>query len=397
MLNNTKIKKYEILYLAAYIIYIVLRIINNSLLQFKVPENTTFYTHWIILALLSLSFIVRRRFTGKTLRFAMGIVAISLIVYLFNPNVDFLCIIGFIVLCPFINFERIIKVSIATNTIMIIIVYLLCRMNYIEDLLYRHVSFNGISYAHSYGFVYYSNAPFIILFLSCMVLYFNKSIRTYIILTIINTIAYFVFTAKLPFVAYIIMILLSIIMYRPSVVEKTKKILCFLPCVFSIISIGISLAYTPNNRLISSLNVIFNTRISQGKDGLLRYGLSIFGQPIEMTGSYKATYAWQEGMSNFFIDNDYIYMLLAYGIIFYLLILALYSMIIKRYSYNGDIKLLIWSLTTIIFALINSTLISVDFNPILLIGVNQIFNQGNKRTRVLPNSIRSYKGHLKRS
>lgn len=374
-------------YIMAYVVFMLLRVVNNSLLQNLISENFTFITHWFVLLLLVVSYALSRKINRTFFIQTLSLGMLSLIIYLFSRNVDFLCIVFFMICAININENLIIKSSLITNTVLIMIVFYLCNLGIIEDLTYKHSSFLGISMAHSYGFVYYSNAPFMLLFMSLMLIYFYNNVKTYILVIAVNTIAYIKFTAFLPFMAFILSMILLFILRRQATIDATKRLVISLPILLAGLSIGLSLMYSENSKIMRLADTIVNTRISQGHRGLFEYGIKPFGQVIEMFGSYKMTYggAW-ESHSNFFIDNDYLFVLLVYGFLFFALLLYLYYKQIRFFINNNQRVLLVWTITSLVFALINSTLISIDFNPILLVGISMMY-KNMKRNRIFKNDI----------
>ena len=67
--------------------------------------------------------------------------------------------------------------------------------------------------------------------------------------------------------------------------------------------------YRPDMVFLEKLNHILNNRISLGHRGLTEYGLSIWGQKIEMIGGGYGTKAG----TYFFVDNGYLHLALLYG------------------------------------------------------------------------------------
>ena len=129
------------------------------------------------------------------------------------------------------------------------------------------------------------------------------------------------------------------------------------------------------------LDSAFNHRISMGHKALVTSDIGFFGTNIIQQGTYSLLYNknfdWDLGY--FFIDNDYIYIFITYGVVLCSVILFIYYYSIKRMTKENNVKLFVWVVVTLIFALVNSSLISIEFNPLILVLVSLFFKKKEKK------------------
>ena len=120
-----------------------------------------------------------------------------------------------------------------------------------------------------------------------------------------------------------------------------------------------------------------------GHFALENYGISLFGQKIIFQGTYALTYGknvdWDIGY--FFIDNDYLLLIITYGLFLSIIIMMIYCHSIKNTIENKNYKLFIWTISTLIFAFVNSSLISIEFNPILLVFMSLYYSDKSVMTK----------------
>ncbi|RHB40471.1 hypothetical protein DW886_21430 [Enterocloster aldenensis] len=390
------IKLSEVTFIIGYGLYILYRALFGSAFQEILSGNIKRSLKILVLFILIIAYFAKRKVSVKSFYQTIGLLALGVFTYAFCESTDLICIILLFITSYSVDISKIIKSSIIINTIMIVLVFTFNRIGVLPDYTYSHYSVleKTIVQAHTYGFLHYSTPAFMILFLSFMVLYFKRSTIVYTILFGINLITYSIFTARLPFFIFIITLLLIFVFNKAHIVKlignKLRKFISLLPFVFITISYLLCWFYNSGNYIFTIMNAITSNRLLQGNVGLNEYGIHLFGTPIEMAGTYALKYGALQGqsMSNYFyLDNDYLYSLIYYGVIFTVLILFVYSSLVDYSLKEGNTFIFIWSIMTLVFALINSTLLIVEYNPLIFLGIkvllkeqkiNFIFNNRDK-------------------
>ena len=122
--------------------------------------------------------------------------------------------------------------------------------------------------------------------------------------------------------------------------------------------------YNPENPLLSRINTILNTRLSLGKKGFRKYGVSLLGTTVK----YKTTGGKLEEVKNYFnLDSSYLMILINFGILMFLVLLALFVWSSYRAREEQDVLLLL--LLTVIAAesFMENRLIQAQYDIFLLI------------------------------
>ena len=77
-------------------------------------------------------------------------------------------------------------------------------------------------------------------------------------------------------------------------------------------AILLSIIYTPTNPILFMLNQVLSSRLSLAHTGILRYGLKLFGNPVEWSGG---RYGIERFDTYFYVDSSYVNIALTYGMI----------------------------------------------------------------------------------
>ena len=119
--------------------------------------------------------------------------------------------------------------------------------------------------------------------------------------------------------------------------------------------------YNPNNSFLKILDQIVSGRLEFGKQGLTQYGFSLFGQQVEMVGNGGTTVQLKD---YFFVDCSYLYIFLRYGVLFLLIVLAVYMLCCRKFQ--SDPYFLIAIILISINCMIAHHLIELSYNPFAL-------------------------------
>ena len=107
---------------------------------------------------------------------------------------------------------------------------------------------------------------------------------------------------------------------------------------------------------MSKLNSMISGRIALNYEAFQRYDLNLFGRLIIP----------HEGGTYFFLDAGYSYELFGCGIVFYIVILAMYSYM-HYYACKTDNKpLFIWLTTLMVFGIVGDIWVGISYTAIIL-------------------------------
>jgi len=137
----------------------------------------------------------------------------------------------------------------------------------------------------------------------------------------------------------IMIVLLSIYLQ----LKKTKPIGTFIKWgavfsipIFAIMSIWATYAYEPSDPIWFIINFLVSNRLNHGADALYEFGITWFGQPVEMYGAIDAG-----GLAEYnYVDSSYVQYFICYGVLFTIIIVYLFFIMTKRAAQRGDNTLL---------------------------------------------------------
>lgn len=387
-MNKKKIRVSDIFFLFGYMLYIIYRILYSSAYITILGSTLRQGLKVLLICALFMSILVNLRISKKNAMLFIMVLSVAFLTYFFCKSIDIVCIMLMLVSSYKTDFNNIIKICFFTNIFMLILVLCGSVTGVIPDYTYSHYSLITKQWEkiHAYGFLHYSTPAFIILYLSIIILYLHQSKMIYGILAVINFGTFYLFSAKLPFFVFCIIGVLFVwkngrtILFRIN--NISKFIFQFTPFIAAIITFILCELYSKGGTFWKVVNDLFSNRLSQGNLAIKRNGIHFFGTYFDMGGVYSIKYGNLRGvdMSNyFFIDNDYLLMLLRYGVALSCIVFLIYGFILTKSITCNEKIIFVWCLATLIFAMVNSILINVEYNPLIFWGVKAITLNTNNR------------------
>ena len=181
----------------------------------------------------------------------------------------------------------------------------------------------------------------------------------------VNYIIYQISRVRLVYYLEYMVIALYIVFVKYEWIPFAKRALYDLHMmVFPVVFvgwIGFNRIYNQSNDWMAKINDILTNRLALGYQALTQYDPTLFGQYIKM-GTIKV----EGGKYYFYIDSGFLYSFMAYGLVFTIAVLVMYSMISRYAAKENQRVLLVWLWAVLIFSLVNNTWLDVGFNPILM-------------------------------
>lgn len=231
--------------------------------------------------------------------------------------------------------------------------------------------------AYALGFAYYSNIPYILLvaLLAFFWLANSRKKENIILLTSIplQILIYKISTTRLVLAIYSIFIV-TVILSRILNSNRKHKILMFFstimfPCA-AIMTFFVSIYYAKNG-FFMSLNKLLNNRLEFNARAFITYKISIIGEKIITSNEgFDANYVNRY----FYVDSGYVYSLISYGIVFFIILMVLYSLLSRKAIRDNDIKLAIWCFIICLFSVINNIMFKISINPLPILALNAVTN-----------------------
>lgn len=177
-----------------------------------------------------------------------------------------------------------------------------------------------------------------------------------IVAAMLNLWVYLKTVTRLPFVIVTLFLVFYVLCEKLKInVLKNNRIVTFLMTLLfpiaGILTYVLSNMYDVSNVKWIALNELVNNRLLMNKMGLERFGLTLFGQTIVSNTDMKSG-------EYFFIDSGYMNLLLRNGIVVFVLILVLYTFLLRNSIKMQNRVLAIWLICVCIYSIVNGILLS---------------------------------------
>lgn len=264
-----------------------------------------------------------------------------------------------------INFKKIIKTFLYTNTSIVVFVVTSFKIGIISEVVSNR---NGIL-RHSFGFGWPTDFVSMIVYILLADLYLaliekKRMLFREVLYILLAVFTYSYCNSRMGSFYIILLVPLSAYFYwwqikqRKIKFEFVKKYF-FIIC--TILSILIVLLYknNPNNIFMYNLNNLSSNRLALTVDNLNLHGLTIWGQYIYNQADSSVS-PWN------FIDSVYWAFLIEYGVILFVLFECIYIKAIKRFISSRQNMLIIILMLLCLMAVFEIHFYALEYNIFLL-------------------------------
>lgn len=233
---------------------------------------------------------------------------------------------------------------------------------------------NGIRERKGLGYSVWSILPFQFFSLCILYIYFHKKkVRLYKVI-LINIAAIYIGIVTDTKTSIIATVFCTLVIYGMQNIHikswKRLRWMMILPEMLAAVSFLITYFFTKGNFFLEKINLLLNHRFMYQSFGLNRYGISLFANPNVEISMIEGNY--------FGIDNQYMNLLITWGVAALIIVLLIYSYLISYCIKYKNIKLLVIVLSMLMIAMIWSRLI-VLIEAEYLVCFGEVF--ANKRIR----------------
>ncbi len=353
----------EIMFLLLYALYAVASLIDSSLIEFGTGIKLVRYAEMLGLVILFCKMYVHKKWE---IYLTVIFVAVFGVVAHNVNQTQLLLVVGLLVCAKATSFRRIVATSLLSTVFSLCVIVGSCLIGLIPDYTYER--WDGL--VHSYGFSYYSEIPFILLFAMMEYMYLRKKKLKWIELAILCGASYVVFKMfmlRLAFVLTLLCIVLYIIVVKYPLINLRWKIVGFITktgfTICAAVSILLAYFYNADSSWMAKIDELLSTRLYNGHQAFERYDLSFLGQWIQMTGNTEMNH--MNGKEYFYIDCGYLFSFISYGILFTIVMICLFTFIFDRSRLLDNKMLFVWAVIIMLFSMINNTWIVVRYNPFI--------------------------------
>lgn len=287
---------------------------------------------------------------------------ITFLVILGNDNVNFIFYTILLMLSSKrIDVNKIIKVTFYLQLILLCITVLPAALG----IIYNEAQYseNGSRLRHLLGFRYCTDSANFYLSVILEYIYLYREKRIGIIKSIVFIlIGYYIFIQTDTKEAFLLIVLAFVIerIFRPFDFRKSYTLRGFIKYqywIYAFLSIIVSGLYVKDGSF-EKINVALNSRLDLANQGLMKWGVKIFGVSVKWIS---------KGDAYNYIDSSFINVLICYGILMFLFLLIGYTTIGCRAIEENDQRLyavlIIWG----IHAMINPQIYLIWYNPFLFL------------------------------
>lgn len=370
----------QIVYLCLFVAYVVRKYLESTALEWSLPAN-----YEQVIRMMMIAFVIIRvleqiwlhKTNMKEIAVMIVIVAVSAVSAYFSNEIMIFDLALFIVGAKGVEFKKICFTYLCVAIIIQILALILVNQQYIPDYVYN----SGKGIRHSLGICYPTDLAAHVLFISLVYICFRNKKITFFEITAMFVVSLWVYNKTYARNDLICMLAMCVLAYIVKGLQlgrisltKYKKIwiVSFAVVLLFIVSMLIAVFYSENNQILLKLNQLLENRLSLSSIAYHNYGFSLFGKQIAEVGMGFGT-AWTENY--FFIDSSYARIVLKYGIVFAIMVSALYVAVFKKaVEYKRDFYV-VALLITLLFAINEHHFYELSFNPIWLMLFSRVYKE----------------------
>ena len=351
----------QILYYAAVLIFLINRLINLSLFSNYIPNIVNDFAFFLILIITAISFYGRRKRKTKILIIVTSLILMAMLLYI-KSKLSILMVILFIIITAYkYDLIGIFKFQLFIIVFGTLLIVLSSLLGIIPNQIFDR---NGVN-VKAFGFFNYATIPYLIFAVNILFLYLNKLNRQKIsIIILVDIITFSLFQNRLMFIIEILYFIFRYVLIKIDL-YKLRKIFISFPWLMCFFTYLLSKKYDETNSLMYHINSLLSGRLYYNFNALESFDIQLFGKYIFMRGNLPI--GAHSNLPYFYIDSGYIFSLISYGLIFTIIIMLMYSIIIKYAIDTKNVSLLTTILIICIANIINNVWVSLLYCPFILL------------------------------
>lgn len=265
----------------------------------------------------------------------------------------------------------VIKISFILQALILTIMVMFSQMGIIDDYIWEP----DIRPRHFLGFSWVTTSAILYFFILLEYIYLKNGKLTFvefIILFGIDIWFYHMTDSRMAFLLSAAFLTFFFLMGKyiqnGGFTIKIRKLLYISPGFIAAFAIALHVAYDSSSALFVELNDLLSGRLRLGNQAIKDYGISLFGQKIEWVGFSITEHL--KGNYNY-VDCSYVQILVEYGPIFLLIVIILYSAIIKGAVMYREYHLC-WIILFILgFSITEPRLVNLAYNPFPILCITE--------------------------
>lgn len=309
--------------------------------------------------------VIGKKYSLKELT-AIFIIGIYMLVVSYqSKTMGYMTYFIYIVTSKGVNYNTIIKFVLLSFIVSTAFVLILTAFGIIKD----HIYSLNIRNRHGLGFNWTTVFPNMFMYMTLYLIYIRKSRITFYEVFIVLSIAIFCYImtdTKSAFALTVLSILSAYLLKYSKVLFKYHKlynyIALILPVLMAMFIIIISYCYNGDNIIMAKINSILTGRLLLGKNAIEEFGFTFMARTLPLVGGEPL-----DGSTYNFVDSSFLLYLLSFGIIFFILLMALLEYFAYLINLKKDTYMLLVFCIFIIHSTFDPQLLNLCFNYFLLV------------------------------
>ncbi len=370
------IPKDHVLFCAAFALFVFLRLCENMIpiaraLFYDRELNLIFkLLRYAAYGICVARIFYTSRFEKRRLLLFMGAALICLIAARSSGEMGIFLYMFLFVAADGVGSETLIRMVMYIQGIVSCAVLLLAALGLFEN----YVKVEATRDRYFLGFSWTTTPTILFLFMIWEFIYLHKgrlSLAQTAVMTAISLWLFGMTGTRFAFLVQLLTILFFTVFGRFLDAEPGKipalfyRLFPAVPWLFAGLAIAGTCFYNRSSAVWLRLNTLLNNRLVLGQDAIREHGISLFGTPIKWYGFSL------EGSNELYnyVDSSYVRILLNYGVVFLLLLLAVYSYILYQAVKTRQFWLG-WILIFLLgFCITEPRLLDFTYNPFVLLCV----------------------------
>lgn len=367
----------SLLYYVALIIYISYTLWENTLFtadtDLSTPRLIVFFA---VVALLSIKFLIDKNY--KHIVPFLFIMALFIWVGLNVTNVrELILIIFFMFEARNVDLNKAFRIYAR----ILLIGSLITVTASLFGLIGQQITSNG---RHFLGFTWTTYAPNILMTILMAWAYIHKKNRntmfTLSVLILIDIFYFFATKTKASCIENILLLVMTALYDSKILKIPQNRFLKFIIMFIFPIMFGITMLFTfyyPKVGWLQQFNSMFlNNRLNYNLVAFTKYPVNMFGNLMSWNMSES------NGIGYFYVDSSYVQILLQYGVVVFVFILAIFTLLMREYIKNNDTMGVICLSIIALHSITDPQLFILMYNPFLLSAGKIIFKGFKKHKQI---------------
>ncbi|MCD8206831.1 MAG: hypothetical protein LUD72_02730 [Bacteroidales bacterium] len=375
------------LYLLAFSIFLCGESLSTTM--FSIPGRVYLVIKVVAVVLVAAKMILFDRYRARSFWFMVCLLGVGALIIVSSGYTEAFFWIAMVLGAKSVPFKKILQIYLIISVSIVLLAFCASLLDVIPNLQYgRDV---GYVVRNSFGILYttdFASHIFSIVLVSFYLLKDRLRIYHYIVAIVLATLVYRFCYTRVDVVCIFLLIAVFIgvnLWERGHLLTKrfrtgeknTRWLRWFMPIVAAIMFV-ITYLYSTDNRLLYHLDRILSNRLMYGKIGLTRFGITLFGQNAPMEGNGSTVIHLKD---YFFVDCSYIYVFIRYGLIFLLIVLAVYVLCCRKM--RADYYFLAAIVVISVNCIIAHHLVELAYSPFALALLAAVPEPGGDKKRML--------------